>query len=562
MPEPQSRFSEILDRFRPSTGLRLFLILLIALTPLALAAVLATVQITRNAEAARMQLLQDKLDESALGLNQAFEVDRLLLLRLGNRIAGGADAATLCDELRTYLSRERGPTGIVITRRGRTEPMCEIGPISAEGREVMTRDRSRPVQILPAERLLLFHQRAADLDTGIDFFYRDAALAQIVQPLIEVSSGEITLEGEFAAIDLTPAVRAGPLQEIEQYRSTLPVQGLGLSVKSVRGGPSTLEVLALYSPVLLILVAAVIAWMVVNRVFLQPVRHLRRKMTGYRAGDRINPSSTIARTAPEIEELDQVFAELAHQVADDRHALDQGLQHQVRLTREVHHRVKNNLQIIASLINLHARGAETPEAEQAYATIQRRVDALAVVHRNHYATGETNSGISLRALTVEILNGFKSYDADDGLSIDSEANFRDVKIQQDVAVPVAFLLTELFDLIQKSAEQPEVHIRLTEPAANGGDEAKVTLVISSEALGPEPNARLEELLLEGMDRVITGLSRQLRSPIDRDRERGSVSVTIGVLSPEAENGPRRADPLFDLPPAPAPPGTGKEPRSS
>jgi two-component system, sensor histidine kinase PdtaS len=70
--------------------------------------------------------------------------------------------------------------------------------------------------------------------------------------------------------------------------------------------------------------------------------------------------------------------------------------------REVHHRVKNNLQVVASLLNLHARGAKTEDASAAYASIQRRVDALAVVHRNHYAELEENRGVALKPLISEL----------------------------------------------------------------------------------------------------------------------------------------------------------------
>ena len=55
--------------------------------------------------------------------------------------------------------------------------------------------------------------------------------------------------------------------------------------------------------------------------------------------------------------------------------------------------MKNNLQVVASLLNIHGRRAETPEARAAYAWISRRVGALSIVHRNHFADMEENRGI-------------------------------------------------------------------------------------------------------------------------------------------------------------------------
>src|SRR3546814_2081470 len=122
----------------------------------------------------------------------------------------------------------------------------------------------------------------------------------------------------------------------------------------------------------------------------------------------------------------------------------------LKLTREVHHRVKNNLQIIASLINLHARSAHDAEAVEAYATIQRRVDALSVVHRNHYAELEEHRGVGVRSLISELsasLRGTAPAEARRfGIQIDSD----NLHISQDVAVPVAFLLTELVELAMLS----------------------------------------------------------------------------------------------------------------
>ena len=79
------------------------------------------------------------------------------------------------------------------------------------------------------------------------------------------------------------------------------------------------------------------------------------------------------------------------------------LEGQRRLVREVHHRVKNNLQVVASLLNIHGRSAETERRPaRPMRSIGRRVGALSIVHRNHFAEMEENRGIALRPLLSEL----------------------------------------------------------------------------------------------------------------------------------------------------------------
>src|SRR3954464_10227840 len=88
--------------------------------------------------------------------------------------------------------------------------------------------------------------------------------------------------------------------------------------------------------------------------------------------------------------------------SDSERDMASALEGQRRLVREVHHRVKNNLQVVASLLNIHGRSAGTVEAQAADAGISRRVGALSIVHRNHFAEMEESRGISLRPLLTEL----------------------------------------------------------------------------------------------------------------------------------------------------------------
>ena len=75
---------------------------------------------------------------------------------------------------------------------------------------------------------------------------------------------------------------------------------------------------------------------------------------------------------------------MADSIASHEAELQSALHEQKRLTREVHHRVKNNLQIVSSLLSIQGRETANSEVSRAYATVQARVAALAIVHRWMY----------------------------------------------------------------------------------------------------------------------------------------------------------------------------------
>ena len=162
----------------------------------------------------------------------------------------------------------------------------------------------------------------------------------------------------------------------------------------------------------------------------------------------------------------------------EREALD-ALDGQRRLVREVHHRVKNNLQVVASLLSIHGRSAAKPEAKAAYSAIGRRVDALSVVHRHHYAELEENRGIALRPLLTELAADLRSSAPVEarGMRIDLELDAPSTT--QDVAVAAAFLITEIVEFAMLRHPDDAVEISLRRE-----DELTATLAISSVGAGP------------------------------------------------------------------------------
>ncbi len=305
---------------------------------------------------------------------------------------------------------------------------------------------------------------------------------------------------------------------------TTPVgkTGANLEIGAYRKSLSRSDIISFVAPIGMWLLAGGLAWVLVNQLMLKPLREIQSSVSMYRPGQHYRPHPRSAAIASEITELEQDMADLSDMVARDKRALATGLEKQTLLTREVHHRVKNNLQIIASLLNIHSRSATTPGAIDAYRSIQRRVDALSAVHRNHFAELEENEGIALRPLLSELaanLRGTSPLDGSMSVTVKADA----MQIQQDIAVPIGFLVTEIGELALLSGVGAPMKISVLREA----EERMAELLIQSDSLIASDT--LDHLLETRFGRVLTGLSRQLRQPLVYDAEKGSYQIRFSTL---------------------------------
>ncbi|WP_334000014.1 histidine kinase dimerization/phosphoacceptor domain -containing protein [Sphingomonas aurantiaca] len=142
-----------------------------------------------------------------------------------------------------------------------------------------------------------------------------------------------------------------PLDRMETMRTDLGVAGIGLRT-SIRSAPVTSSlVVAMLLPLLMWIAAASIAWFVVDRLLIRPLRRLRGAVAAFTPGEALDLGAVRTLPAQEIRDLGETFQAISQTVALHEAGLAEGLVRQTKLTREVHHRVKNNLQVISSLIN-------------------------------------------------------------------------------------------------------------------------------------------------------------------------------------------------------------------
>jgi two-component sensor histidine kinase len=281
---------------------------------------------------------------------------------------------------------------------------------------------------------------------------------------------------------------------------------------------TTLDRVVLLLPVLMWVLAALVTWVLVSRLLIRPLKRLQRAVLNYKPGEsglnlprRLGPST-------EIQELRDAFGRAVSRVEQSESEMAEALDGQRRLVREVHHRVKNNLQVVASLLNIHGRSAETTDARAAYAGIGRRVGALSIVHRNHFAEMEENRGIALRPLLSELAAELRAGAPEPARKLAIDLELDSVNTTQDVAVAVAFLITEIVEFAMLNTPQDPVEIALRRTSELTG-----RLTLSSPVLVPEESDEREKAQFE---RIVAGLAKQLRSPLERKLGRYSVDLPV------------------------------------
>lgn len=505
---------------RLSSGQKMLAILTLALLPLGLIALMASLDSARTNRHNRHIDSRIIASASARQLNGAVNRGAISLRAVTTALSVNAAGDQACRRTLESLAMTQPVLTrfAVFTRAG--EPICAMPhgfapppplppPVANNVRAALVGGES------PALRFAVVSADGNEMAIG-EFPF--ASLVQITRLPGRADFGLVLRQGDIS-MNLATASAAGPLAQTTHI--TVPVLGgnseLVMTLRTVPIEP--VEALTALLPLLMWLAAAIISWLVMNRLLLRPLSSIKQAVAAYGAGDSRLAIPAIATPATEIRALADAFQHVAQTVAMHEAELEQGLARQVKLTREVHHRVKNNLQVIASLLNLHARGATTPEAAAAYASIQRRVDALAIVHRHHYAAQDESYGIQLRSLIGEVATNLR-VSAGPSPLIGVALDVAPIRVAQDVAVAVAFLTTEIVDLAIVSGEAANITISLVPAAQN-----RARLSIRS-TLDP---ARIPDALYLRYARVLEGLARQLRSTLRRDDEAGVYEIEFAGL---------------------------------
>jgi len=235
-------------------------------------------------------------------------------------------------------------------------------------------------------------------------------------------------------------------------------------------------------PFLMIALTWLAIWIVTDRQLMRWIIYLMRISAAYRTG-HYSVRPVLDGAPSEFSMLGSALADMADSIQDRDRSLRDAVAQKTLLIKEVHHRVKNNLQVVMSLLSLQAARLSDPAAQQALRQTRARINALALVHRIlHDINDQISVDIKnlLEQLASQTLEGFGGERRDIRVSVDAVQR----NVSGDTAVPLALFTVEAITNAYKHAFPPG-HSGNIKVELAPFDGAKLKLKVEDDGVGFE-----------------------------------------------------------------------------
>lgn len=197
--------------------------------------------------------------------------------------------------------------------------------------------------------------------------------------------------------------------------------------------------------------------------------------------------------------------------------LKQSLAEKDVLLKEIHHRVKNNLQIISSLLNLQSRKIKDQKARSSFLESNNRIQSIATLHEQLYRSKDLSRidfAAHIRNMTNHLLRSYGVRNSEIGIEIDAGQVYLNI----NTAIPCGLIVNELVSNAIKHgfAGRAKGHITI----AFGEDGEKYVLTVANDGAKFPEDLNIYESATLGLE-LVTSLAKQLK---------GSVSMSSGEVT--------------------------------
>ncbi|MGB6152852.1 MAG: histidine kinase dimerization/phosphoacceptor domain -containing protein [Pricia sp.] len=203
-------------------------------------------------------------------------------------------------------------------------------------------------------------------------------------------------------------------------------------------------------------------------------------------------------------------------IAEQKYIIENSLVEKDSLLKEIHHRVKNNLQMVSSLLSLQTKNTRSKAAIEALEEGKSRVKAMALIHQKLYQN-EDLSVIEMQGYIESLINSVQSVYRKNGHNIAIDVDTEGVELDIDRAIPFGLILNELVSNSFKYAfpvddGKGKIHIKIQK-----SEEQEGFFEYSDNGIGlPEDNENLSKASM-GI-RLMNRLANQLQTTLNVDKE--------------------------------------------
>jgi PAS domain S-box-containing protein len=399
------------------------------------------------------------------------------------------DASTAAWRQRSAGQRWAASGALPLTRKGQA-----VGALSIYVRDVESLDAD-------AQRLL--KEMATDISFALDGFARDAAREEIALHLRESEQRYRTLFADSSLPMLLLQPEDGRLVDANQAAtrfygfSLAELRQRRISDINVRGAEG---------------VRASLARVEGGKPNVFEVQH--RLASGELRDVESYVSGIVLNGTPRI--LSSIVDVTARTRAE--RALQASLHEQEALLKEVHHRVKNNLQVIASLLRLEARRSAEPGIKAVLDEMQGRIQSMALLHETLYRS-DTLAEVDLSVYLSQLAQQLFRASAPKG-RVTLELQLCALPIALDQAIPCGLLVNELLSNCLKHGFPGELRGAITLSLAKVGEGPEVALAVRDTGAGLPADLDARRAGSLGLQ-LVSDLSRQLRGTLSIESAGGA-----------------------------------------
>lgn len=251
-----------------------------------------------------------------------------------------------------------------------------------------------------------------------------------------------------------------------------------------------------------------------------PIRHMGRSIACVNVASMSSPRISQGKR----DALESMASMLGNVIARIRHQerVTASLREKEILLKEIHHRVKNNFQIIISLLNLQSMNIQSEELQQRFNDSRNSIRAMALIHEKLYQSDDfarIDFSAYLKTLTTELCSIYASPAKPVACRLDVER----VDLPIDLAIPCSLIVNEILSNSLKYAfsppweGSPEILLRMT-----GKDDGEVKLEISDNGIGMPAGRDVGAPDSDTLGLSLIGLlARQIKATLRLDRDGGT-----------------------------------------